>query len=685
MLKCILYAIFYYILKLHNIIANYKYLATITKLYLKEIVFNMKNFIHSKKCIYFLLVIIILTGIGRFSYAFFVEKQGTHSDEEWSFGLANSYYEPYIYSSDDDQYSKNNNQWLSGDVLKNYLTVQKGERFSFGSVYYNMSCDMHPPLYFFVLHFLSSFFVDQYVPALALLINLICYVILSIYLYRLLCLMSKSRILGLLGVFFNTFAVGTLSMAIYMRMYMMVAMFAVMLVYYNGVLYYSNDITTKKWSIYIKLAVTTCLGALTHHFFLPFAFIIAAIMCIYFLIKKNWSVLLKYSIFMIIGVGLSIAIFPATLDHMFGIQTFAYRDTGNYSEDQNITNGGALYSQSPSNSFTTDGIENYAYKIFRYYFFTCLSMAFTNILGFSPVSPYKTNAHAYIISLFIILIILCAFASFLFRKDKWFINLKEKMINKTKSLPRRFINFIKHINWFIIAIIFSILFITAVCSYRVNVIAFGIFTTRYLFIIYPILALIIIYCMYIFIKWLFHKRGLKIAKFICTILLCCLVIANNIIQVSPYLWKSSLPPAKNELPTLTKDADIVIVSSNQWLLTVYSPLIDNCNFFYYTTYDNFFKNINVINEFINQSNKNTYLILDTSSIPISESELYSDAGESKTLDNMNFKRALFQTTDKINIRYKDTYINEIEQISPDYTYLKTVTDYGINMELYKLK
>ena len=645
----------------------------------------MKNFIHSKKCIYFLLVIIMLAGIGRFSYAFFVEKQGTHSDEEWSFGLANSYYEPYIYSSDDDQYSKNNNQWLSGDVLKNYLTVQKGERFSFGSVYYNMSCDMHPPLYFFVLHFLSSFFVDQYVPALALLINLICYVILSIYLYRLLCLMSKSRILGLLGVFFNTFAVGTLSMAIYMRMYMMVAMFAVMLVYYNGILYYSNDITTKKWSIYIKLAVTTCLGALTHHFFLPFAFIITAIMCIYFLIKKNWSVLLKYSIFMIIGVGLSIAIFPATLDHMFGIQTFAYRDTGNYSEDQNIANGGALFSQSPSNSFTTDGIENYAYKIFRYYFFTCLAMAFTNILGFSPVSPYKTNAHAYIVSLFIILIILCSFVSFLFRKDRWFINLKEKIINKAKSLPQRFIYSIKHINWFIIAIIFSILFITALCSYRVNVLSLGVFTTRYLFIIYPLLALIIIYCMYIFVKWLFHIKGLKIAKYICTILLCCLIIANNVIQTSPYLWKSSLSSAKNELPTLAKNADIIIVSSSQWLLTVYSPLIDNCNFFYYTTYDKFFDNTTTITDFISSSNRKTYLILDTSSIPTSESDLYDDVGESKTLDNLNVKKALFQITDKTNIRYKDTYLKEIQHLSANYTYIKTITDFGIPMELYNLK
>ena len=121
----------------------------------------MKSFIHSKKFIYLLLTLIIFAGIVRFSYGFFVEKKGTHSDEEWSFGLANSYYEPYIYSSDNDLYAKNSNKWIKGQILKNYLSVQKGERFSFGSVYYNMSCDTHPPLYFFVLHFYLLFLLTN--------------------------------------------------------------------------------------------------------------------------------------------------------------------------------------------------------------------------------------------------------------------------------------------------------------------------------------------------------------------------------------------------------------------------------------------------------------------------------------------------------------------------------------------
>lgn len=639
----------------------------------------MKSFIHSKKFIYLLLTLIIFAGIVRFSYGFFVEKKGTHSDEEWSYGLANSYYEPYIYSSDDDQYSKNNNLWLSGDILKNYLTVQKGERFSFGSVYYNMSCDTHPPLYFFVLHFLSSFFVDQYVPALALLINLICYVILSIYLYRILYLMSKSRILGLLGVFFNTFAVGTLSMAIYMRMYMMVAMFAVMLIYYNGVLYYLSDITNKKWSIYIKLAVTTCLGSLTHHFFLPFAFIITAIMCIYFLIKKNWSVLLKYSIFMIIGVGLSIAIFPATLDHMFGIQTFAYRDTGNYSEDQNIANGGALYSQI-SDTFNTDSIEHYQYKIFRYYFFTCLSMAFSDLLGFSPVSPYKHAFYAYIISFLIVLTIIYISTSFLFRKETWFIQYKEKM--KIKSASQKIFNLICKFNFFIFSTICTILFMIAICSIHVNVIMMGVFTTRYLFIIYPILSIIIIYFVYLFCKFITRKKKKIMKTFFTLFIVICLLI-NNIFNTSPYLWKTTSITAPTILPELTNNANIIIVSSNQWLLTVYSPLIYNCKTFFYTSYEDFFKKANTLKEKI-YTTQNTYLLLDTSVIATNESELFSDANSELNINEINPKRIMVQSTDKDSIVYLDSYLNTIQSLSENCTFINKVTEFGIPIEIFKL-
>ena len=60
----------------------------------------MENRKASRRLSYIFLALIILAGICRFSYGFFVQKEGAHSDETWSFGLANSYYDPYIQYSD---------------------------------------------------------------------------------------------------------------------------------------------------------------------------------------------------------------------------------------------------------------------------------------------------------------------------------------------------------------------------------------------------------------------------------------------------------------------------------------------------------------------------------------------------------------------------------------------------------
>ena len=265
----------------------------------------------SRKITSILLSVIILLGICRFSYGFFVQKNTFHSDEAWSFGLANSYYEPYIQYNDDTTAYKNINTWINGDVFTKYLTVQKGERFSFGSVYYNQSCDLHPPLYFFILNFLCSLFPDQYIFALGFIINMIAFVFMSLYIYRLLLLMTKSRFTGLIGTLFSTFTLAMLCMTMFVRMYMLVATIAIIFTFYIARLYYMEE-KRGKISSYIVVGITALLGALTDNFFLPYAFGICAVMFLYWLIKKNFKVLLKFSLSVILAIILAFVIYPKT-------------------------------------------------------------------------------------------------------------------------------------------------------------------------------------------------------------------------------------------------------------------------------------------------------------------------------------------------------------------------------------
>lgn len=656
----------------------------------------MKKFFNSNKTVYIILCLVILAGICRFSYGFFVEKQGTHSDEEWSFGLANSYYEPYIYSSDDDNYDKNCNEWLSGEVLKNYLTVQKGERFSFGSVYYNMACDMHPPLYFFALHFLSSFFVDQYIPALGFIINVVCYIIMSIFLYRLLLIMSKSRYVGILGVIFNTFNVGTLSMVIFIRMYTMVTMFAVILAYYNAKLYYDTA-SRKKISTYIKLAIFTCLGALTHHFFLPYAFMLTAIMCICWMIKKEWHVLAKYAGFMILGVALSIAIFPATLDHMLGVQTFKFRDEGKYttSTAQAFTNNNDASdlvddTDTSYKAFTTDDIENYDQIIFKYYFFTCIYMVFVDIFGFSIVSPYSKGIMLYFPVALLVLIVLFFSFSFLFRKETFFIKLKKRF--KTFLKEKTIVSLFKKFNWFVLSIIITFIFIVVICSYRVDISLMSNFTTRYLFIVYPIISILFVYITFSLFNKLFHNAKIYMTLFSIVIVLSLSIDIILATKQCSYFF----PTTKNieYIENLSTNSNIIIVSPSRWHMTIYAPLIYKCDSFIYMSNSSFFNQSNLLSS-IDQTKK-TYLFIDTtqfldSSEDANDSASYSDMStynynEVNTRSIILNKRLHNLNLGNKKLLYLDSYLNYLSKDN-NIKYLNLITDavdFGAEFNVYEI-
>lgn len=619
----------------------------------------MKSFIHSKKFIYTLLTLIMIAGIARFSYGFFVEKKGTHSDEEWSFGLANSYYEPYIYSSDDSNYIKNMNQWLSGDVLKNYLTVQKGQQFAFKSVKYNLSCDTHPPLYFYVLHFFSSFFVDKYVPSIGLFINLFCYVLMSIYFYKLLILICKSKFWGIIGVFFNTFTLGTLNIVIYIRNYMMVAMFAIMFAYYIATLYYSTQKGIKNILCY-KLIIVTCLGALTHHYFLPYAFIITFILSAYWLFKKNWIVFFQFGLSILIGVLLSIVFFPATLDHLFGIQTFQYRDAGkynvsfdslpNYFVDESINSSTSINNTSQSSSDTDSKL------VERYYFFTCLSNFFYDTIGWSPVSPYKKVIIPYVFITIICFILIISCVCFILRKETWFISYKIKVLNRLFNKDFNIKKLSGKINYYLLSLCLSIIFISYICCKTVNIIGMKEYATRYLFITYPVFCCLIVAILY-YIILAIKKIAHKYYHSIILLLLITTCLLNCNAQESPYFFKGYTKDT-DLLYAASENSDIIIVTSSPWFLTIYCPLIYDCNRFFFTTNSSLFDQKNVLN--ISDINNSTYLYLDTM--------LLNQADNPKNTNKyMN----------------NNTYIDYINQTGST-SYINTVKTFNDLLEIYKI-
>ncbi len=86
-----------------------------------------------------------------------IRKEGYYIDELRPYGLANSYYMPFLQEQEDYP-----DHWHGEGFYKNYLTAGEGETFSFASVYDNQVHDVHPPLYYFLLHFVCSLFEGDF-------------------------------------------------------------------------------------------------------------------------------------------------------------------------------------------------------------------------------------------------------------------------------------------------------------------------------------------------------------------------------------------------------------------------------------------------------------------------------------------------------------------------------------------
>lgn len=236
------------------------------------------------------------------------QKQGYFIDEIYSFGLSNGYYKPFITSYGDEIFD----QWADQSVINDYMTVQEGQRFAYGSVIYNQSQDVHPPIFYLLLHTVSSFFPGTYSKWFGIAINLACFLLSSVFLWLLGRRVMKSQWLGLIPVMIWGFSAGAVSYAVYIRMYMVMTLFTVLSAYLHGRM-------VRTWQSPRELAflygVTIC-GILTQYYFVIFAFFLSAAYCLWKLLKKAWKETFVYGAVMFGSVETSILLFPACITQL---------------------------------------------------------------------------------------------------------------------------------------------------------------------------------------------------------------------------------------------------------------------------------------------------------------------------------------------------------------------------------
>lgn len=240
-------------------------------------------------------------------------KKGFHEDEIFSYGLSNYQGGSYISIKENVEYNPAIKPFLD------YVEVDNEYRFDFENVRDNQRDDVHPPLYYYVLHSICSLFPETFSIWYAGVINIIFSLFTLFYLRRIIDILFKSnyRAKTLISIGY-TFTAGILSSVSFLRMYVMSYFFVT---YISYLLLDSLNKDNIDSLFYIKLFITITLSGLTHYYCIIYDFLICIIFVIYNI--KNIKRLINLFIVAITSGISAYSIFPPMIKHMF----FGYRGT----------------------------------------------------------------------------------------------------------------------------------------------------------------------------------------------------------------------------------------------------------------------------------------------------------------------------------------------------------------------
>ncbi len=174
-----------------------------------------KNFGILSTCMIILVILV--------SVMFGFRKQGFYIDEYGSFTVANGTQLGIDITP---------GKWTDTSEFLSELTSQGEESFRFRQTYETAMIDVHPPLYFFLLHLLSSFFPGIFNKWIGISLNL-CLLIPILLLVRniALKLSGENKIIAIVTMALFGLSPATISMVMMVRMYMLLTLWTLLYAY----------------------------------------------------------------------------------------------------------------------------------------------------------------------------------------------------------------------------------------------------------------------------------------------------------------------------------------------------------------------------------------------------------------------------------------------------------------------
>lgn len=331
---------------------------------------------HKRKSIgsYILAGIMLCALLGMIYFG--CQKNGYHIDEVYSYGLANSEYLPFMHFGEQDYAVKDwmleygageslgqlvgnlkkdydilkeydfdfyqtpiyqayrvaqansadttTTTWVSGQDYLHYIAVSPQNSFNYASVYYNQRGDVHPPLFYMLLHTICSVFQGRFSKWYGLVINMVFLLLTLWMLYRMCREFVGGEKVALAIVAVYAFSQGFMSTAMFIRMYAMLTFWVVWSCYLHLRLVKADFQMTKKRVF--SLMLVTFLGFYTHYYYVLYAIGIAMVCAVLMAVKKKYRNLFQYILTLGTTAVLGICIWLFAIKHVF----YGYRGQGSF-------------------------------------------------------------------------------------------------------------------------------------------------------------------------------------------------------------------------------------------------------------------------------------------------------------------------------------------------------------------
>lgn len=258
------------------------------------------------------LLLIILIGI-MCGIIFFYQTQkiGFHEDESYTLCSSVNPNNGLMAAYDDWAASP---VWRTKEYVKNFMTLTTDNIFNFKALYMNQAYDNHPPIFYTLVHFSSLLFSGQFNIYTVFIVNIIAFIFSCLVIKNILKQLDKNHLIFPTLILYGL-SMGTISMVLFQRMYMLLTLFILLYFYLSIKLYKNNFILNKK--LFIQLGLVTILGFLTQYFFAIYAFFIFIIMLIQMIRnKKDKKLIIKYIVSHIIYATIGILLFVPCIKHL---------------------------------------------------------------------------------------------------------------------------------------------------------------------------------------------------------------------------------------------------------------------------------------------------------------------------------------------------------------------------------